>query len=347
MYQEILHVFRHLRLRAFYLLGGEMDTAVHAVVLAQPQVFVAVHKVLHVLITLFGYGDDGGRLTRYGVAQRTAFHALQACLEIGYGIFQETEQQFDGVGTLQMDVASRMTAFAAAHAHTQCDVAGLGLYRLVAEGGSRVHASCAAYIQLSFRLAVQIQQILAFQPSRFQVVCAVHAGLFVYREECLQGRMNGVLVGKNSHCCCHADAVVCTQSRAVGGHPFAVVLHVCLYRVFLKVEYTVAVLLRHHVHVALQNNARMILHACTRRLADQHIADLVLKGLQTKTLAVIHQELRYLFALAARTRNLCKAVETAPQTFRFQVFHTIIQLILNSQFSIADRDCHFSADVFA
>ena len=129
--------------------------------------------------------------------------------------------------------------------------------------------------------------------------------------------MNRILVSQNSQCRCHTDTVVSTQRRAVSRHPFAVVLYIGLNGIFLKIKHFIAVLLRHHVHVSLQNNARMVLHACTRRLTNQHIADLVLQRLQTKALAVTNQEVCDLFTFTARTRNLRKAVETVPQTFGF------------------------------
>ena len=86
--------------------------------------------------------------------------------------------------------------------------------------------------------------------------------------------------------------------------------------------------------MSLQNDTRMILHAGAGRLANQHISNLILECLQTETLAVGHQEISNLFAFSARTRNLCQAVETGPQTlwlkaiYHFVIFHFILYLVI-------------------
>ena len=175
-----------------------------------------------------------------------------------------------------MDVASRVTALAALHRDLQRDVAFLRLYLPVAEGGVGIDTAGAAYVELALTLAVEVQQVLAFQPSGFQIISAVHACLFIYREERLQRRMDSVFVCQDRHRRRYADTVVRTQRRTVGGHPFAVILDIRLDSVFLEIKHLVAVLLRHHIHVALQDHTRMTLHACRRRLADQHVTDLVL-----------------------------------------------------------------------
>ena len=97
------------------------------------------------------------------------------------------------------------------------------------------------------------------QPAALERKRTVHTRLFVHGEERLQRRMNDVLVGQDSHGCSHTYAVVRTEGGAVGGHPLAVVLNVRLDRVFLEVKHAVAVLLRHHIHVPLQDHARMVL----------------------------------------------------------------------------------------
>ena len=88
--------------------------------------------------------------------------------------------------------------------------------------------------------------------------------------------MNSVFVCQDRHRRRYADTVVRTERRAVGRHPFAVILDIGLDSVFLKIKHLVAVLLRHHIHVALQDHTRVPLHACRRRFTDQHVTDLVL-----------------------------------------------------------------------
>ena len=100
--------------------------------------------------------------------------------------------------------------------------------------------------------------------------------------------MNGVLVRKDGHRSSYTDTIVRTKGRAISRNPLSVVLDICLNRVFLKIELLIAVLLWYHIHVSLQDDTRVILIPCRSRFTNQHIADLVLKGLQTETLSVIH-----------------------------------------------------------
>ena len=100
--------------------------------------------------------------------------------------------------------------------------------------------------------------------------------------------MNDVLVRQDSHRRSHTDTVIGTEGRTVSRHPLAVILYISLDSIFLEIKHLVAVLLRYHIHVSLQDHTRMVLIARRSRFTDQHVADLVLKGLQTETLAIIH-----------------------------------------------------------
>ena len=158
-----------------------------------------------------------------------------------------------------MDVAAGVSTLAARQTYVQCDIAILNRHRYVAECSRGVHTAGAAHVQFAFGLRVQVQQRLALQPAALERKRTVHTGLFVHGEECLQRRMNDILVSQNSHSRSHAYAVVGTEGGTVGSHPFTVVLNVGLDRVFLEVKHAVAVLLRHHIHVSLQDHARMVL----------------------------------------------------------------------------------------
>ena len=135
--------------------------------------------------------------------------------------------------------------------------------------------------------------------------------------------MNHVLVSQYSHRYSGSDAVVSTQSRTVGGYPLTVVLYISLDGILFEVEYLVAVLLRHHVHVSLQDHSGMALHTRRSRLTDKHIAYLVLQGLQAQRLAVVNKKVRNLFAFTARTRYLRELVEVLPHSFGFQISHIL------------------------
>ena len=100
--------------------------------------------------------------------------------------------------------------------------------------------------------------------------------------------MNGFFVCEDSHRSRYADTVIGSEGRTISGNPFPVVLYISLDGIFLEIEDFITVLLRYHIHVSLQDHARTILHSRRSGFTDEHIADLVLQGLQAETLTIIH-----------------------------------------------------------
>ena len=160
------------------------------------------------------------------------------------------------------------------------------------------------------------------QYAALEVVSAVHTGLFVHGEEGLQSRVNGFLVGQDGHGGSHTDTIIGAKRRTISCYPFAIVLYIGADGVFLKVKDFVAVLLGHHIHVSLQNNARMAFHTRRGGFADDDVANLILDGFQTQRTAIVSQEVADFFLFARRTRDLGKAVEIVPQCLGFLVSHS-------------------------
>ena len=278
MDEEVLHILRQLVVRARHFLSGEADIVLYAIELADEEVFVVGYQIKQFVFPLSRNRDDRTCLAGNSIAQATAFHGGEARLVISHRVFEEAEEQFDGTGTLQMDVASGVPAFAALERDFQRDVAFLGGNGLVVEGRGGVHAAGATYIQFAFRLRVEVQQGLALQPAPFEVKRTVHTRLFIYGNEHLQRRVYHTLIGEDSQRRCHADAVVCTEGGAVGGYPLTVIFDICLNGVGLKIEHLIAVLLRHHIHVPLQDHTRVVLHARAGGFTNQDVAYLIGQG---------------------------------------------------------------------
>ena len=286
--EEILYILRHLLLRTLYFGRFERQVRLYTVVLTQPEIFVTIYKILQILITLFRNRDDGRCLTRDRIAHISAFYTRQSCFEISYRILEETEQQFDRIRTLQMNIATRVTTLATLYFYLECNVAFFGIYRLIRERSFRVYTTGTTYIQLALGFRIEVEKVFALEPTTLQVIRTIHTGFLINREERLQRRMNGILVCQDSHRCSYTDSVVCTKGRTVRRNPLSVVLDIRLDRIFLKIKDFVAVLLRYHIHVSLEDHTRMVLHAGRRRFANEHVADLVLQRFQTKGFTVIH-----------------------------------------------------------
>ena len=80
---------------------------------------------------------------------------------------------------------------------------------------------------------------------------------------------------KYSHNSGYAQSVVSSQSSTFGLHPITV--NVRFNRVFSKIMNRIVVLLRHHVHVCLQNDTFSVFHTWCSRFTDNDIANLVNK----------------------------------------------------------------------
>ena len=286
--EEILHVFRHLGLRTFYLGSLEGQVRFYAIVLTQEQVLIAIYQVLQILITLLRNSDDGCCFTRNCITHVTALYARQASLEVRYCILEEAEEQLNRIRTLQVNIATRVTALAALDLNAQSDIAFFGLHRLIGESRLAVDTSGATYIEFAFGLRVQIQQVFTFEPTAFEIIRSIHAGFFIDREERLQRRMNRILISQDSHGGSHTDTVVCAQRCTIGRYPFAIILDIRLDRIFLEIERFIRVLLGHHIHVALEDHTGTILHTRRSRFTNEHVADLILQRLQTEALTVIN-----------------------------------------------------------
>ena len=278
MDEEVLHILRQFVVGAGDFFSGEADVVLHAVKLADEEVFVVGYQIKQFVFPFSRNRDDRTCLAGNSIAQAPAFHSSEARLVISHRVFEEAEEQLDGIGTLQMDVAAGVPAFAALERDFQRDVAFLSSHRFVVESSRSVHAAGAAYIQFAFRLRVEVQQGLALQPAAFEVERTVHARLFIHGNEHLQRRVYHTLIREDSQSRCHADAVVCAEGGAVGGYPLAVVFHICLNGVGLEIEHFIAVLLRHHIHVPLQNHTRVVLHARAGGFANQDVAYLIGQG---------------------------------------------------------------------
>ena len=116
-----------------------------------------------------------------------------------------------------------------------------------------------------------------------QRVGAGEAILFVDGEERFQGTMRKCVVPEQRHDEGHPDAIVGAQRGAVGPQP--ALLDVGGNRVGLEIMDLVWGLLRHHVHVGLEDDAGTVVHPGRGRLADQHVADLIHRRLQSQIAA--------------------------------------------------------------
>ena len=164
---------------------------------------------------------------------------------------------------------------------------------LILQHGSDVDTTCATDVEFTFILRVEIEQDITLQCTFLKAESTIHARLFILRNEHFQRTVLQVLSLEHRHGSCYTQAIVGTQSRTFSLHPIAI--HIGFNWVFCKIMYCIIVLLRHHVHVGLQDDPFAILHAWSSRLTNDDIADLVDKRLQSKFFAEVHQKFGHFF----------------------------------------------------
>ena len=118
----------------------------------------------------------------------------------------------------------------------------------------------------------------------------------------------------------HAQAVIGTERRPFGFQPVAV--HPGLDRVFLEIVLDIGVLLRHHIHMALQNDSPFVLAARMRRLADNDVSALFTNRLQTEFAPKIIEVGAHLLFVFGRTGNTGQLIEILPNGTGFEILYS-------------------------
>ena len=138
-------------------------------------------------------------------------------------------------------------------------------------------------------LGVQIHQDVTLQLALRQFVGTKHTRLFVARNQRVDRTMLQRLVLHDGHDGSNAQTVVGPQRRTLSLHPLAI--YPRLYGVCLEVMCALWRLLRHHIHVRLQDDALLVLHTRCGRLAEVDVSCGVFHGIYASLLTEVEQEL--------------------------------------------------------
>ena len=269
------------------------------------------------LDVLLGEDDFGLGLERDGVAEGSAGEADHLGAE-GLDEGQEdAAEHLVGVGAIEGDVHAGVAALEAGDLDGQALVAGTDGDLAVLPVGLGVETAGAADAQLAFVLGVEIDEDVALQHARAEHIGARHAGFFVIGDENFDGAVTEALVLGDREAHRNADAVVGTEGGAVGRDPFAVDIGVD--RVLEEVMGRVGRLLRDHVHVALEDDAAAVLVARSRRYADDHVAGLVLEGLQAVGFTPFDEVFDDFGFVLGRTGNTGETVEVLPDDLGIEI----------------------------
>ena len=300
----VLNLFRHAAGRHCRQFDGHGDALFHASELFVEYILAVLSQLLQVVEVLHRDGQHNGCRAGNGVAHVATLPGAETCGVIDDSLTHEAGHQLVGIGTSRVDFQAAVTATQALEQHLHGDVTLLQGNGLVLNRSCDVHAASRTDDELAHRLVVDVQEDVAFQRIGRKVVHAVHARLFVGRDEGFQRAVLDVLTFHDGHDGSHAHAVVAAQRRALRLHPVAV--DEGLDGVRLEVVRALVRLLRHHVHVCLQHSALGTFAARSGRLAHHDVLSAILEGFYAMLLSPVEQELLHLLKVSAWARYLCQ-----------------------------------------
>ena len=119
-----------------------------------------------------------------------------ATIEIGYAHVEashlheeETGEQFDGVGTLLVDIIARMATYQSFHRCLHEEIPLGSLFALETEGGNGATASGTAYEDLTFIFRIKVDEVVAIHESIFHAHSTGELCLFIAGENTLYRAM--------------------------------------------------------------------------------------------------------------------------------------------------------------
>lgn len=254
--------------------------------------------------------DYGIGFARNGVAQVAGGDAgnFERIVFVFVQGLQGAGEDFDGVTSLQVDFHPGMAAFKAAHA--QLVALAVKCFVLQRQGVIAIDRTSAANAQFAFFFVIEVEQDVALQPARLHGQRAFQADFFAGGKEAFERRVAQFFVGENGEYHGNANAVVGTERGAVGVYPVA--FDDGADRVFAEVMHGVAVFLRDHVKVRLQDDAGFVFAPGTACLAYADIAACIAFDGQAEAGGFVKDVLLDFFFLVRGARDLRDLVEVLP-----------------------------------
>ena len=244
-----------------------------------------------------------------GQCQNGVVHAIfgQQC--------QPAPQQSNGVGAafvnLGAGVPSRKPRDVRLHGGAGHSRTGDGQMALDA---ASARTACG---QHAFFLGVDVHQNPALKVRKIHGRCTQQAHLLADGQHDLQRRVGNVLCVQNSQRIGHGNAVVAAKCRALGAHIAAVYDRVD--GILLKIQRAVGGLVAHHVQMALQDQARLLLVSGCGRCLDEHIAHLVLTAGKAVGLGELHAVVAQCLFVVGGVRNAADLLKVIKNRSWFQI----------------------------
>ena len=182
-------------------------------------------------------------------------------------------QQFIGITAPFTDFQTGVTATQTFQRNLTSNEIGHRRLLLIFQSSSNIKTTGTADIEFSFVLRVKVQQNFPLHSSRFQAECTIHSRFFILSNQSFQWTMLQVIIFKYRHNGSHSQTIICPQRGSFGFHPITV--NIGFNGICCKIVDSIVVLLGHHVHMRLKDDALAVFHTRSGRLTNNNIADLV------------------------------------------------------------------------
>ena len=255
------------------------------------------------------------------VVEVTATDLSEAPVEVLLESVEVAREELISVAEADVDLTTRVTALEARDGGTEPYEILRSSLVLGLEGSDDTLTAGTADEELTFVLAVEVDEDLTGEEAWLEGEGTGHTGLFVDGEEGFDRPVFDVVRGEDGELCSTADAVVSTEGGAVSMEPFAI--DDGTDGVVVEVVHGTSVLLAYHVDVTLQDELDTVFVARGSRLAHDDVAHLILLVLDTVVLSELLEVSDDLLFLLRGAGDLCDLMEVLPDNLGVQLcnFH--------------------------
>ena len=287
---------RSLALGHLGRLDGEGDAALDGGKFVVPERLAFLDQLHQLALGAGGDGNDDVGIAWDGVTHIAALPFRQSGVTDEHSLAHKAAHEFVGIGAAFVDFQSAMSSAQSFEGDAPRLAVFEGFNFQILHGGGNVDAARAADIELALSLAIEVEEHFPLQLALLQAESAKHARFLVGSNKGFQRAVLEGLVLHDGHDGSYAHAIVSTQRGAAGLYPVAI--DVGGDGVGEEVVGAVGRLLRHHIHVGLQDEALAAFQSFRSGLAHEDVTGFVLPRLYAGVLTPLEQEGLNLFEMA-------------------------------------------------
>ena len=179
-------------------------------------------------------------------------------------------QKFIGITTSLIYFQTGMSATQTFQGNLTGHRISSGRFFLIFQCSRQVNTSGTTDIKFAFIFRVKIQQNFPLQCPRFQTESTIHACFFILRNQSLQRTVLQAIIFQHCHDSSNTQTIISSQRCTFSFYP--ITIDIGFNRIFCKIVNSIIVLLRHHIHVCLKNDAFAVFHTRSSCLTNDNIA---------------------------------------------------------------------------